>query len=143
MKSKIAKYTTIIFGFFLLAIGLYLIKTGRDSQGVMRALPYICIGFGCNLFGDGMRNMISERTIRNDPDLRKKLDIAKNDERNIAIANKAKGKAFDMMSFVFGALLISFALMRVDMIAVLLLLFAYLFVHGFESYYRVKFDKEM
>ncbi len=45
MKVKIAKYTTIIFGFLLLAIGLYLIKTGRDSQGVMRALPYICIGF--------------------------------------------------------------------------------------------------
>lgn len=143
MKSKTANYITIIFGFLLLAIGLYLVKTGRDPQGVMRALPYICIGIGCGLFGNGMGNMISERAIRSDPVLRKKLDIAKNDERNIAIANKAKSKAFDMMTFVFGALMVSFALMGVDTIAVLLLVFAYLFVHGFALYYRFKFDKEM
>ncbi len=39
--------------------------------------------------------------------------------------------------------MVSFALMGVDMIAVLLLVFAYLFVHGFEIYYRLKFDREM
>lgn len=143
MKSKIAKYTTIILGLFLLATGLYLIKTSEDPQGVMRALPYICIGIGCGLFGHGLGNVISERAIRSDPDLQKKLDIEKNDERNIAIANKAKGKAFDMMTFVFGALMVSFALMGVGIIAVLLLVFAYLFVHGFALYYRFKFDKEM
>lgn len=87
--------------------------------------------------------MISERAIYGDPELKKKLDIEKNDERNLAIANNAKGKAFDMMTFVFGALMVSFALMGVDMIAVLLLVFAYLFVHGFEIYYRLKFDREM
>ena len=48
-----------------------------------------------------------------------------------------------MMTFVFGALMVSFALMGVDMIAVLLLVFAYLLVHGFEIYYRLKFDREM
>lgn len=40
-------------------------------------------------------------------------------------------------------LMVSFALMDVDMIALLLLVFAYLFVHGFGIYYRIKFDKEM
>ncbi len=143
MKSKTAKYTTIILELSLTAIGLYLIKTGGDPQGVMRALPYVCIGIGCGLFGQGMGNVISERAIRNDPDLTKKLDIEKNDERNIAIANKAKGRAFDMMTFVFGALMVSFAFMGVDLIAVLLLVFAYLFVHGCSLYYRFKFDKEM
>ena len=69
--------------------------------------------------------------------------IEKNDERNIAIANRAKGKAYGMMTFVYGALMVSFALMGIDMIAVLLLVFAYLFVHGFALYYRFKFDKEM
>ena len=48
-----------------------------------------------------------------------------------------------MMTFVFGALILSFGLMGVDMIALLLLVFAYLFVHGFAIYYRFKFDKEM
>ena len=143
MKSKITKYTTIILGLLLLAIGLYLIKTIGDPQGIMRALPYICIGIGCGLFGHGMGNVISERAINSYPELKRQLDIEKNDERNVAIANRAKGKAFDMMTFVFGALMLSFALMGIDMVAVLLLVFAYLLVHGFGLYYRFKFDKEM
>lgn len=143
MKSKLAKYTTIILGLLLLTIGLYLIKTVGDPQGIIASLPYVCIGIGSGLFGHGMGNLISERAIRSDPDLQKKLDIEKNDERNIAISNKAKGKAFDMMTYVYGALMVSFALMGVDMSALLLLVFAYLFVHGFGIYYRIKFDKEM
>lgn len=143
MKSKLAKYTTIILGLLLLTIGLYLIKTVGDPQGIMASMPYVCIGIGSGLFGHGMGNLISERAIRSDPDLQKKLDIEKNDERNIAISNKAKGKAFDMMTYVYGALMVSFALMGVDMSALLLLVFAYLFVHGFGIYYRIKFDKEM
>ena len=59
------------------------------------------------------------------------------------VSIKAKGKAFDMMTYVYGALMVSFALMGVDMSALLLLVFAYLFVHGFGIYYRIKFDKEM
>lgn len=143
MKSKMRKYAAIILGLLLLAVGLYLIQISNDPQGVMRALPYVCIGIGCGLFGHGMGNVISERAIDGDPVLKKRLDIEKNDERNMAIANKAKGKAFDMMTFVFGALMVSFALMGIDMAAVLLLVFAYLFVHIFALYYRFKFDKEM
>lgn len=143
MSSIITKWTTAILGLLLLVIGLYLIKTGNDPQGVMRTLPYICIGIGCGLFGQGMGNVISEQAIHSDPELEKKMEIEKNDERNVAIANKAKGKAFDMMTFVFGALMVSFALMGIDMVAVLLLVFAYLFVHGVAIYYRFKFDKEM
>lgn len=59
------------------------------------------------------------------------------------IANCAKAKAYEMMVYVFGALMISFALMRVDMIVILLLVFAYLFVVAYGIYYRVKYDKEM
>lgn len=143
MKSKAVKYITVILGLLLLAAGFYLIKTADTSQGVMAALPYVSIGIGAGMFGHGMSNVISERALRSDPDLQKRMDIEKNDERNIAIANKAKGKAFDMMTYVFGALMISFALMNVDMAPLLLLVFAYLFVHGFAVYYRIKFDKEM
>ena len=143
MKSKITNYATIILGLLLLVVGLSLIKISNDPQGVIRALPYVCIGIGCGLFGHGMGNVISERAINSYPELKRQLDIEKNDERNVAIANRAKGKAFDMMTFVFGALMLSFALMGIDMVAVLLLVFAYLLVHGFALYYRFKFDKEM
>ena len=47
------------------------------------------------------------------------------------------------MTFVFGALMVSFALMGVDLAAVLLLVAAYLFVEGSAVWYRVRFEKEM
>lgn len=69
--------------------------------------------------------------------------LSKKDERNAIIANRAKAKAYDVMIFVFGALMIAFALMGVDMIPVLLFVFAYLFVQGYAVYYRCKYEKEM
>ena len=143
MKAKITEYSVTIIGLLLLAAGLCLLKMNGTPQGIMFALPYVCIGIGCGLFGQGMGNIISELAVRSNPEIQKKLEIEKNDERNIAIANRAKGKAYDMMTFVYGALMVSFALMGIDMIAVLLLVFAYLLVHGFALYYRFKFDKEM
>lgn len=143
MKAKITEYSVTIIGLLLLAAELCLLKMNGTPQGIMFALPYVCIGIGCGLFGQGMGNIISERAVRSNPEIQKKLEIEKNDERNIAIANRAKGKAYDMMTFVYGALMVSFALMGIDMIAVLLLVFAYLLVHGFALYYRFKFDKEM
>ena len=49
MKSKITNYATLIMGLLLLAVSLYLIKTSNDPQGIMRTLPYVCIGIGCGL----------------------------------------------------------------------------------------------
>lgn len=77
MKSKIANSVAMILGLCLLAIGLFLLKTIADPQGVMLALPYVCIGVGCGLFGQGMGNLISQRALRSDPELKKKLDIEK------------------------------------------------------------------
>ncbi|GLB28237.1 hypothetical protein LAD12857_01600 [Lacrimispora amygdalina] len=142
IKAK-TDYMVTSLGIILLAAGLYLVKTLPDPQGLLLALPYIFIGFGCGIFGHGMGNIISRKLTKNAPDIQKKLEIEKNDERNIAISNRAKAKAFDMMTFVFGALMVSFALMRIDMTAVLLLVFVYLFVHGYGIYFRMKYDKEM
>lgn len=136
-------YIIATIGFMLLAIGLYLVKSVDNPQGIMQALPYVCIGIGCGLFGQGMGNIISQKAIQNNPEVQKQMDIEKNDERNIAIGNRAKGKAFDIMTFVFGALMIAFALMDIELVAILLLVFAYLFIHGCAIYYRWKYDKEM
>lgn len=143
MNQKKLNYVVVIIGLLLLGIGLYLVKTVDNPQGIMQALPYVCIGVGCGLFGQGMGSILSQKAIQNNPEIQKRMDIEKNDERNIAIANRAKGKAFDIMTFVFGALMLAFALMGVDMIAVLLLVFAYLFVHGYAIYYRCKYNGEM
>lgn len=143
MKSGKAKYAMIVLGLLVLAAGIFMIKTVGDPQGVLRPLPYICIGVGCGLFGHGMSDVVSQRALRRDPALRKQMEIAQNDERNIAIANRAKSKAFDLMSIVFSALMLVFALMNVDLAALLLLVAAYLFVHGFALYSRFRLEREM
>lgn len=75
--------------------------------------------------------------------MQKELDVQKLDERNIAIGNRAKAKAYNFMTPLFSALLLAFALMGVDLIPLLLLLFAYLLVQVYALYYRFKYDKEM
>ena len=132
-----------ILGLVLLAAGLYLAKTIADPQGIMRALPYVCIGIGCGLFGQGVAGIIERYVYKKYPKQQKQKEIEVNDERNREISTRAKAKAYDAMVFVFGALMISFALMNVDIAVVLLMVFAYLFVVGIDIYYLVKFEKEL
>lgn len=143
MKNKLPDYLVVAAGLLLLGAGLAMLKLIEDPQGFLLVLPYVCIGIGCGAFGHGMGNLISRRVVGKNPEIQKQIEIEKNDERNVAITNQAKAKAFDMMIFVFGALMVSFALMGVKLIAVLLLVFAYLFIIGCSIYYRCKFDKEI
>lgn len=143
MKKTGMEYIITAIGIVLLSVGLFLVKAITDPQGIMKGLPYICVGLGCGVFGHGMGNIISRKALKNSPDIQKQMEINKNDERNVAIGNAAKAKAYDMMVFVFGALLFAYALMGIDMIIVLLLVFAYIIVVAYGLYYRFKYDKEM
>lgn len=143
MKKSLADYSFTILGILLLGLGLFLIKSISNPQGIMQTLPYICVGLGCGIFGHGMGNTLGERVMKNNPEIKKQLEIEQNDERNIAIGNAAKAKAYEMMIYVFGALILSLALMGVDMEVILLLVFAYLFVVFYGIFYRFKYDKEM
>ena len=119
MKNKnIVDYISTTIGVILLVAGLLLVKTLVNPQGILRALPYVFVGLGCGAFGHGMGNIISRKTLKNSPDVQKQIEIDRNDERNITIANRAKAKAYDMMTFVFGALMLSFALMGIDMVLI-------------------------
>ena len=141
MKKK--NCAAAILGAALLLCGFYLLKGVEASNEFLSILPYICIGVGSGIFGHGMGNLVANKAIGRDSDLQKQIEIEQNDERNIAISNRAKSKAYDIMTFVFGALMVSFALMGVEVIPILLLVAAYLFVHGCGIYYRIKFDREM
>lgn len=143
MKKVGIDYIFTAIGMILLVTGLLLVKALDNLQGFMLVLPYILFGIGCGIWGYGMGNIISRRALKSSPEIQKQLEIEKTDERNIAIANRAKAKAYDMMIFLFGALMLTFALRGVDVIALLLFLFAYLFVQGYGVYYRCKYGKEM
>ena len=143
MNKRLINYFIVILGIMLLACGLILIKLTHTPEGILTTLPYICVGIGCGIFGHGIGNIINSRIMYNNPDVKKQMEIEQKDERNIAIQNSAKAKAYDMMIFVFGALIISLALMNVDMMVILILVTSYLFVVGYSIYCRIKYDKEM
>lgn len=125
------------------AVGLLIILLSLGQSGSDFPWPYLCIGIGAGLSGQGTGELVSRRALRSSPEICKQLEIAQKDERNVAIANRAKGKAYDMMTYAFGALIVSFALMRVEMAAVLMLVVVYLGVQGCALYWRLRYEKEM
>jgi hypothetical protein len=143
MKRPVKDCLLAVVGFVLAVTGLILVKAIPIPQGIMRALPFVLIGVGCGVFGQGMGNIIGWKVVKDNPQVQKQIEIEKNDERNVAIANRAKAKSYDMMIFVYGALMVAFALMGVDLFVILLLAAAYLFVVFYGIYYRSKYDREM
>ncbi len=143
MKQKAFDYLLTLVGFALLAAGLYLVKSGIASSEIFKSLPYVSIGLGCGIFGHGMGSIINRKAIQHNPDIHKQVEIEKKDERNIAVANHAKAKAYDLMLFVFGALMLAFALLGVDMAVILLLVFGYLLIIFYFIYYLAKYNREM
>ena len=125
-------------GLLVWAGGFWLVMgDGRRSRA------YVCIGLGCGMFGYGAGELIAGRVLKGAAELQRQMEIDRQDERNVAIADRAKSRAFDLMTFLCGALMVSFALMGVELAAVLRLVAAYLFIHGYALYWRLRYDKEM
>ena len=61
----------------------------------------------------------------------------------MAIVSRAKAKAYDVMLYLFGALILALGLMKLPVAVILLLVSAYLFVCGSAVYYRLRYEKEM
>ena len=132
-----------VLGFALIAAGIYLIKTVPDPQGIMRALPFLPVGFGCGIFGHGLGELLAKKAAAADPETARRMEIDQADERNVMIGSLAKAKGYDMMTYVFGALMVSFAVMGASWTVIIPMVIGYLFVHGYAIYFRCKFEKEM
>lgn len=143
MNKKLKNTVSTILGFISLMTGFVMIRKITEPKGILLSLPYLCIGIGCGLLGHGLGNILSTKTMQKHPDIQKQLSIEQNDERNIALANQSKARAYDMMICIFGALFVSFGLMQVDIKIILLCFFAYLFVCGYCIYTRCKLEKEL
>lgn len=142
-KTKTKELLIAFLGLLLIGVGFYLIKTLGDSHTVMTSLPYLCLGLGCGLFGYGFGEFISKKTIESNPQLAKQIEIDTKDERNVMIGNMAKAKAFDMMLYVYSALLLTFALMGITFTVIIPMVIAYLFVIGYSIYHRSKIEKSL
>ena len=142
MSRATKQYILAIAGILCFITGLVSLKAIAEPQGVLQVLPYVCIGIGCGVFGHGAGEIATNRAYAKNPQLRKQMEIEKQDERNIAIANQAKAKAYDSMLYVLGAVMIAFALMNVQTTTILLLVGAYLLVVGVNVFYLNKYQKE-
>ncbi len=143
MKGKALSVLTALLGATLFGIGLILVFTNSAAEGIMLTLPYVSIGVGSGLLGLSMGEILSKRAAKKNPVLAQQIEIEKMDERNIIISSRAKAKAYDMMIYVHGALLLVFTLLGIELPAVLLLVIANLFIIGYGVYYHWRFNKEM
>jgi hypothetical protein len=130
-------------GLLLLAAGFVLMKIWASADGLRSTLPYLCIGIGAGVFGQNLGSLLQELAIRNDPKAAKQIEIEQKDERNVSVSNRAKAKAYDLMVLVFGALMLAFALMQVEVYVILAFVASYLFVVFSNVYYMAKYQKEM
>lgn len=145
MTSKKIKgyYIFAIVGFILFMIGIVLTILFSESQGIMRTLPFSCIGIGAGLGGGGLGGVIRSRQMLKDPQLVKQIDIDTKDERNIAINNKARSATFNFTLFILSGLVIFLSLMQVETYITLVFVGAYLLIIFVYIYFLKKYHKEM
>lgn len=143
-QYKIVRYIVFaIIGFVILGTGLVLIKLLPDADGILKTLPYICVGLGSGLLGGNLGTAIKNRVALKNPQIAKQVEIEEKDERNRAIGDRAKAKAYDLMLYSYSAILLAFALMGVELYVVLTLVAVYLFIVSTNAYYLIKYHKEM
>ena len=141
MKFKSKEIVFVVVGLLLAAVGFVILRGMPEAWD--GPLPYLCLGVGAGTFGWGSGELLKQRALQGDPALEKQLEIEARDERNVALANRAKARAFDAMLYIFGALMLAFALMEADLTLILLLVGTYLLVVGISVYYYIRYNKEM
>ena len=146
MKNKNYVLKNILLSFLgvvLVALGLYIYQKTLGMDKTVVVIPYIFIAIGCGIFGHFTGNLIQYYSTKNNEELKRQIEIEKNDERNILIAEKSKAKAYDLMIYLFAAMLIIFSLMGADKVQILVLVAIYLSLQIYALYWKSKFESRM
>lgn len=133
-------YLMLMLGIGMFVAGLLLIK---NDQLESLLIPYLLIGFGAGLFGNGFSDLIVTQVMKKNPELAKEDRINREDERNQLISARSKEKAFDMATYLLGALMLAYALMKENLAIVLSLVAVYLFIQFYALYWRFRLEKEL
>ncbi|WP_276980844.1 hypothetical protein [Johnsonella ignava] len=142
-KNVLKDYIFIAVGIVLVATGFYLHKNIISTDKTITAIPYIFVAFGCGILGHFIGNVVRHISIKDYDDWERQIKIDKNDERNILISDKAKAKAYDLMIYLFAAMLIIFSLMAIDKFVVISIAAIYITLHIYALYWRSKFENNM
>jgi len=143
-QYKVDRYVFLsVIGLVIFGAGLALAKLLPETEGILKTLPYLCVGVGAGIFGGNLGASIAGCALSKNPQAAKQVEIEQKDERNQAISNKAKARSYDLMIYAYAAILLAFALMQVDMYVILTLVAVYLIFVFTNAYYRIKYHKEM
>ena len=142
-KNVIKEWFLTFVGIGLVVVGFLLHKYSLSTDKMIVTIPYIFIGVGCGIFGHSMDNLIKYFSTKNHKELERRIQIDKNDERNILIAEKSKAKAYDLMIYLFVSILIILSLMGVDKLAIIMIVAIYLSIQIYALYWRSKFENKM
>lgn len=135
MSRKLGTFIAIV-GVAVLVLGLFLMRC------MSATLPGVLVGLGAGALGCGLSGVLTAVLSRKYPDMARQT-VEQQDERNVAISNRAKARAYDLMVYIFGALMITFSLMNADVTMILLLIGAYLIVVACRIGFAVHYDKIM
>ena len=107
-----------------------------------RALPWLCFGIGVGLLSFAVSQIITRRVYRTHPELARQEGISARDERNVALGNAAKARAFALFSIGFPWILMIFALLELETLPLLVLIGFYLLVEIVFLAARVRLERE-
>ncbi len=142
-KSIVIYFVYSLIGFMMMASFFILHKLTRNTQGIIYNLPFVLFAIGFSVFIQNITNISNIRAMKREPLLAKQKENDEKDERNIAIKDRAKAKAFDFMLLTFGALIMLLFLILINQTIVHL--FVIVYVLGVVSYFYFmnKYNKEM
>lgn len=142
-KTVLRNLAFALLGLGLIVLGFFSHTVVTSTERGIIAIPYLLIGLGCGIFGHYTGNIISYFSIKSNEELKRQIEIEKNDERNRLIAEKSKSKAYDLMIYLFAAMLIMFSLMGVDKLQIIIIVSVYLSIQVYALYWRSKFERTM
>lgn len=138
MKKKVFYVVLLVLGILMLFASLYL-----RGQDVPKPVSGFLIGLGGWLSATSIPRLYTLHAASASPEYSRRKRIEENDERNLAVQNRAKAKGFDAMGIIFGIIMMLYVLINPDLIIILLLVAGYLAVYIVQSYYFSKYSKEM
>jgi hypothetical protein len=95
-QYKIVRYIVFaIIGFVILGTGFVLIKLLPDADGILKTLPYICIGLGSGLLGGNLGTAIKNYGAFKNPQIQSKLKLRR---KMSAVVQSAIGQKQKLMT---------------------------------------------
>ena len=145
MMSKKARgyYLLTTLGFILFVTGIVLVILFSESQGIMKTLPFLCLGVGSGTCGGSIGGVINYHKVKKNPSLAKQKEIDTKDERNIIISYKAKAMTYNFSLILFSALIMFLAIVQVELYITLVFVGVYLLMIFLHIYFISKYSKEM